>query len=1090
VTGGSGGANGQAGKGFGSGIFLQGSGTLTLNPGAGQTQTIGDVIADQTGSAGSGGSWSLVKNGAGTTILNGANTYSGGTTVSAGILQGNTTGLQGNITNNASVVFDQAGNGTYAGTMSGSGTLTKAGAGDLTLSGTNGYSGGTIVTAGTLLFGADANLGAAGATITLNGGSIGNTPNAALTSNRPVTITNSGGFRVTSNPLTWSGTIGGSGTLTKSGGGDLILSGTNSYAGGTTVTGGVLRFASDASLGAAGTGITLNGGSVGTTTDTPAASSNGRSITLAGNGGIDVALHPFTWAGNIGGGGAFIKTGDGELELTGSNTYSGGTVVRRGTVRVASDAKLGAAGTAVTLQNNGALRASDTFISNRAFKLISGGGVFLVDPDKTLTLNGVVSGDSLTKVAAGTLVLGRANTYTGNTNMNGGTVQGKTGSIRGNIVFDPNAANTIARSVVFDQGGDGTFARNITGIGSLTKTGFGKLILSGTNTYSTGTTVSGGILQGTTASLQGNILNNAAVVVDQATSGTYAGNMTGTGTLTKNGTGKVSLAGTSSVGGGTTLNAGALAVNGKLTSNVLLNGGILNGVGNITGNVTENGGEIAPGNSIGNLTINGNLVVNRGTLEFEINASGDSDRITIVGAGHTANLTAGILQLVAQPGTYAPNTRYTIVTAPAGGIASFGSLTGSVGLMTPTLSYDANNLYLSLLLLPGTFVAAGQTTNQRAVGGALDAIAASGNLGGVVTVVANLDPQQAPAALQALSPEPYADFGTLNVRAGQLFMNAVGQQLASGRGLVASGGNSVALAPECVVACDADGPAPAPLRAWISGIGGAGSVPGDGNAAGLTYNFGGTAVGIDYRLDPRFLVGLAAGYSHGTQWAGNFQGNGTADTVSAALYGSYTEGRFYADALAGYAHADNRLTRPVAIPGLAPQAASGRTGADQFLGQLEAGYGFGLYAPAQATLTPFARLQVVTVNQAGFTESGADLFDLGVAAQATTSARSTLGIDLAGAIEVGARAPLALKLRLGWMHEYADTNRPITAAFTGVPTSTFTVAGASPPRDSAVIGLAASLAVSQSTSLYLGYDGELGGGAANHALTAGLRIVW
>jgi uncharacterized protein with beta-barrel porin domain len=76
------------------------------------------------------------------------------------------------------------------------------------------------------------------------------------------------------------------------------------------------------------------------------------------------------------------------------------------------------------------------------------------------------------------------------------------------------------------------------------------------------------------------------------------------------------------------------------------------------------------------------------------------------------------------------------------------------------------------------------------------------------------------------------------------------------------------------------------------------------------------------------------------------------------------------------------------------------------------------------------------------------------------------------------------------MHEYADTNRPITAAFTGVPTSTFTVAGASPPRDSAVIGLAASLAVSQSTSLYLGYDGELGGGADNHALTAGLRIVW
>ncbi|WIM09204.1 autotransporter outer membrane beta-barrel domain-containing protein [Enhydrobacter sp.] len=525
---------------------------------------------------------------------------------------------------------------------------------------------------------------------------------------------------------------------------------------------------------------------------------------------------------------------------------------------------------------------------------------------------------------------------------------------------------------------------------------------------------------------------------------------------------------------------------------MLLNGGILSGVGNVTGNITQNGGEIAPGNSIGNLTINGNLTVNRGAFEFEINPSGASDRITIVGAGHTANLTAGVLQVVAQPGTYAPNTRYTIVSAPAGGIANFGSLTGSVGLLTPTLSYDANNLYLSLLLPPGAFSAAGQTTNQRAVGGALDAIAGGGDPGGLVTAVANLDPQQAPAALQALSPEAYAGFGTANVRAGQLFMNAVGQRLASGRGPVATGGGSVALAEPCVAAWDAgaDAPAPAPLRAWISGLGGAGSVPGDGNASGLTYNFGGTAVGLDYRLDPRFLVGLAAGYAHGTQWTGGFQGNGTSDTFSAALYGSYTEGRFHADALAGYAHADNRLTRPVSIPGLAPQAATGRTGADQFLGQLETGYGFGVYAPAQATLTPFARLQVASVSQAGFTESGASLFDLAVAPQTTTSVRGTLGVDLAGAIEVGARAPLALRLRLGWMHEYADTGRPVTAAFAGAPTGAFTVLGAAPPRDSALVGLSASLAVSQSISLYLGYDGELGGGADNHALTAGLSIVW
>ena len=800
-------------------------------------------------------------------------------------------------------------------------------------------------------------------------------------------------------------------------------------------------------------------------------------------------------SGGFGGGNGSAGLGGGGAGLGGAIfVQEGGLLVLGGNLTISDNKVAGGAGSNSAVAGRG-IGPGIFLHGNGSFTVVPDSGEVQTIGDAIVDQTGVAGSGgswSLVKNGAGTTILTGMNAYSGGIVVNGGVLQGNTSSLRGNIALTWQSQNPAPGAVVFDVTSHETYRGNITGSGSFTKTGIGTLVLDGTNTYTGGTIVKAGTLSGTTRSLQGNILNDGALVFQQGFDGTYAGNVTSGGplsTFTKRGNGKLNLTGAVDAGL-TTLWQGGLAVNGGLSGNVLLNGGVLSGVGNVTGNITLNGGEIAPGNSIGNLTINGNLVVNRGTLEFEINASGASDRITVVGAGHTANLTAGILQLVAQPGTYAPNTRYTIVSAPAGGIASFGSLTGSVGLLTPTLSYDANNLYLSLLLLPGTFAAAGQTTNQRAVGGALDAIAASGNLGGVVTTMANLDPQQAPAALQALSPEPYADFGTLNVRAGQLFMNAVGQQLASGRGLVASGGNSVALAPECVVACDADGPAPAPLRAWISGIGGAGSVPGDGNASGLTYNFGGTAVGIDYRLDPRFLVGLAAGYSHGTQWAGNFQGNGTADTVSAALYGSYSDGRFYADALAGYAHADNRLTRPVAIPGLAPQAASGRTGADQFLGQLEAGYGFGLYAPAQATLTPFARLQVVTVDQAGFTESGADLFDLSVSSQATTSARSTLGVDLAGAIEVGARAPLALKLRLGWMHEYADTNRPITAAFTGVPTSTFTVAGASPPRDSAVIGLAASLAVSQSTSLYLGYDGELGGGADNHALTAGLRIVW
>ena len=85
------------------------------------------------------GTGSLTKMGAGTLTLSGANTYSGGTTVNAGILSGNSTSLQGNIVNNATVNFNQAVAGTYAGAMSGTGVLTKSGAGTLILTGANTY---------------------------------------------------------------------------------------------------------------------------------------------------------------------------------------------------------------------------------------------------------------------------------------------------------------------------------------------------------------------------------------------------------------------------------------------------------------------------------------------------------------------------------------------------------------------------------------------------------------------------------------------------------------------------------------------------------------------------------------------------------------------------------------------------------------------------------------------------------------------------------------------------------------------------------------------------------------------------------------
>ena len=257
----------------------------------------------------------------------------------------------------------------------------------------------------------------------------------------------------------------------------------------------------------------------------------------------------------------------------------------------------------------------------------------------------------------------------------------------------------------------------------------------------------------------------------------------------------------------------------------------------------------------------------------------------------------------------------------------------------------------------------------------------------------------------------------------------------------ASTGQRQALAQACEIeACDGVGP----LSAWCSALGGLGSVLGDTNASTLTYNFGGAAAGIDYRLDPRFLVGIGVGYTHGTQWVNTFLGQGWSDSVSVAAYGSFTQGGLYVDALAGYAYFNNQLQRQILIPGLQQRTATGSTGANQFLGQIEAGYKVGIYAPAAATITPFGRFQISSVTQNAFTESGAQSLSLNVAQQTTNSQRTTIGADLGSSIGLGNERKLDLAVRLGWQHEFADTGRPITAAFAGAPGNSFTVFGATP----------------------------------------------
>ena len=184
---------------------------------------------------------------------------------------------------------------------------------------------------------------------------------------------------------------------------------------------------------------------------------------------------------------------------------------------------------------------------------------------------------------------------------------------------------------------------------------------------------------------------------------------------------------------------------------------------------------------------------------------------------------------------------------------------------------------------------------------------------------------------------------------------------------------------------------------------------------------------------------------------------------------------FYVDALAGYAYFNNQLQRQIPIPGLQQRTATGSTGANQFLGQVETGYRLGVYAPASATLTPFGRLPDGSVTQNAFTESGAQSLNLNVAQQTTNSLRTVLGADLGSSIGLGNERKLDLGLRLGW-HARVRLHRP--ADHGGVRRRALgTPSPSTAPRRSATRPSSASRPAPPSptaTQLYLRYDGEVG----------------
>lgn len=358
--------------------------TATFNNN-GNTFTINGIVSGSTGN--------VESSGAGTTVLTGANTYSGTTTVSAGTLQigsGAGTGSLGTgaVTNNATLAFNRNNSMTVANDISGTGNVTQSGSGTTILTGTNSY-GTTTISAGTL------QIGSGGSTGTLGTGSVTN--NGSLVFNRAF----GGNVNV-------SNAISGSGTLTQNGGNIVTLSTTNSYTGTTTINSGTLRVTANNALGTSAAGTTVNsGGSLvlsGVNYSTAEALSiNGTGV--GGNGALRNNLGSSTYAGQV------TAASNATINVTGigeSLTLTGG-VVKNGTV--------------LTIKGTGSVIVNGTGISGASANsdLVVDGG--------NLVVNAASNYNGPTTVQNGGTLVANAQIDTTTATINAGSTLSGTGKV-------------------------------------------------------------------------------------------------------------------------------------------------------------------------------------------------------------------------------------------------------------------------------------------------------------------------------------------------------------------------------------------------------------------------------------------------------------------------------------------------------------------------------------------------------------------------------------------------------------------------------------------------------------------------------------
>jgi autotransporter-associated beta strand protein len=1113
------------------------TGGLINNANTGQTITINNNIND-----GLGGAVSVQQLGNSTLVLAGANGYTGGTLISAGIVQvtnanslgdvttstvtlnggtlqmaptlsmvnfsnpfainapGGTVDLNGAFVTLSGVISDGAGAGVLN-------VIDSTGTGStLELSNANTYTGGTNANTVTLAVANNSSVGTGAVALT----------NAIFQADSPGDLTFANNFSLSGSnifdangvTLTIAGNVTGAGSLEVANGGGtsgfapgtVVMLGTNTYSGGTFICTCATLQLGDATHTASIVGAVTNEGQF--------------NIVNANTSGITSITNDATF----GPGTTTFSNSTSASTMRIDNLDGGATIFNNfSTAGNANIVNHSSGGSTLFFNNSNAGNATITNFS-------SGGGVpgFPVGLgffDSSTALNATIVNTNGGFVAFGIPFsvggfhpsdkpsAGNANI----TNTNGAEIDFAAFSTAGNAIITTDRS-ALVEFLDRSTGGNAQFITNGSGVVDFSETtgphNDGQI--SAGSIAGSGTYYIGGF---NTLSVGGNNLSTevSGVIADFNPCGCGPA---GPGNLEKIGTGTLTLSGTNTYTGITFVNGGTLLVTGSIASSggVLVDtGATLGGTGIVPLTSLGGGATLAPGlpNALGTLTINDELLFCNCTFYNVKVTSTGSDLTNVVaniGPG-IANL-EGTVRVTSLNSTYKFNAPYTILTAQGGFDLGSGP-TRFDSLMTPTginglLSYTSTDVNLTLLSALGQLP--GLNINQHNVANALDAafnaFGSSGNLGAIFN--GNI-----PQNLTQVSGEPATGSQQATFDAMNLFLGLLTDPFIDGRGGPNSpAGGAQPFADDSASAYAANRPnaardalAKIPTKAdaarnnlldphwsvWGSAYGGGSSTSGNAglgsnNATARAFGF---VAGADYQVSPTTLAGFALA-GGGTNFSVNGLGSGRSDLFQAGAFVRHTVGAAYVSGALAYGWQDVTTDRTVTVAGI--DRLHAEFNANAYSGRVEGGY---RYITPWMGVTPYAAGQFTTYSLPAYAEQalvGSNAFALNYAAKDVTASRTELGFrtDRSFALQ---NAILTFRGRLAWAHDF-NTDRNIGATFQTLPGASFVVNGAAQAHDSALTTASAELKWINGWSVAATFEGEFSYLTNSYAGKGVVRYVW